>query len=142
MKKSIYVVILSLVIIFSAYALDWQKTNQATVAWDAVTTLEDGTVIPAGDVIKYNVYLANFKTDPNKENPSLLTTTPIVDLQYVITLNTEGRYLVGVSAVRFDSEGTLLEESEVNWSDTNGEYTPNPFGIVHHVPPGKPKNLR
>lgn len=142
MKKTIFIITILTAFVFcgSAGAIDWKKTNQATVAWDAVTVLEDGTALPADDVVKYRVYLANEKTDPDKANPALLGETDL--LEYTITLNTEGRFWVGVQSVRYDSAGVELEVSTINWSDTNGEYTPNPFGIFHHVPPGKPKNLR
>jgi hypothetical protein len=121
-------------------AVEWKKTNQATVAWDAVTTLADGMPIPAGDVVKYRVYLANHQTDPDKANPALLGETDLLD--YTITLNTEGRFVVGVQTVRYDGAGVELEVSTINWSDVNGEETPNPFGIFHHIPPGRVKNLR
>ena len=32
-------------------ATTWKVANQVTVAWDAVTTLTDGTPIPAGSTI-------------------------------------------------------------------------------------------
>jgi hypothetical protein len=137
---SIVAVLIVAVFAIDSNAIDWKKTNQATVAWDAVSVLGDGTALPAGDVVKYRVYLANEKTDPDKANPSKLGETDL--LQYTITLNTEGRFWVGVQSVRYDSAGVELEVSDINWSDTNGEYTPVPFGIFHHVPPGKPKNLR
>lgn len=141
MKRLIVVLAIALLFVCSTVgAVEWKKTNQATVAWDAVTTLVDGSAIPAGDVLKYRVYLANAQTDPDKANPALLGETD--QLEYLITLNTEGRYWVGVQTVRYDSAGVELEVSTINWSDVNGEYTPNPFGIFHHLPPGQVKNLR
>jgi len=145
MKRKIQIIgIIAILLSFwvSALAVDWKVTNQATIAWDAATTLIDGTPVPANNSVKYRVYMANAVTDPNKGNPVLLTQEPISVLEYIITLNIEGKYYVGVSAVRYDDVGFELNESVVNWSDVNGEATPNPFGFVHYIKMGSPKNLR
>ena len=128
------------IIAASGFCVDWRTTNQATVAWDAVNTLSDGSALPAGDIVKYRVYLANAITDPNKANPALIDETDL--LQFTLTLNAEGRYLIGVQAVRYDSALAELGTSEINWSDVNGAATPNPFGIVHYFNPAIPMNLR
>ena len=144
MKKVIVTLLISLVFVVSALSIEWKTANQATVQWDAVTTLSDGNPVPSDNSVKYRVYLANAVTDPDKTNPSLLTTNPISALEYIITLNTEGKYYIGVSAVRYDSTGAEIAdtESDINWSDTNGESTPNPFGLVYYIKMGAPKNLR
>lgn len=123
-----------------AEAVEWKALNQATVEWEAVSANEAGDPLPAGDTVKYRVYLANAVTDPDKTNAVLLGETD--QLEYILTLNTEGRFVVGVSAVRYDDAGTELEESAINWSDVNGEATPNPFGFEHYLKPAVPKNLR
>jgi hypothetical protein len=125
-----------------ANAIEWKATNQVTIAWDATTTLIDGQPIPAGAIIKYDVYISNADTDPDKANPTKLTAEPIDALEYTLTLNTEGRYIAGVKAVRFDTAGAQVAESEVNWSDANGAMTPNPFGLIHYLAPTAPANLR
>jgi hypothetical protein len=137
--------ILTLVIALAAgwaSAVEWKTTNQITIEWDAPTTLIDGAPIPTGAIIKYDIYLANALTDPDKANPVKLTAAPIEALQYTLTLNAEGRYLVGVKAVRMDADGATLAQSETNWSDVNGAMTPNPFGLVHYLAPMAPGNLR
>lgn len=121
-------------------AVNWKVTNQVTVAWDASTILVDGSAIPANHSVKYKVYLANAVTDPEKSNPALIEETD--QLQSTITLNVEGKYFVGVSATRYDENGVLLNESEINWSDINGEMTPNPFGLAHYLLVAPPANLR
>ena len=138
MKKVIVTLLISLVFVVSALSIEWKTANQATVQWDAVTTLSDGNPVPSDNSVKYRVYLANAVTDPDKTNPSLLTTNPISALEYIITLNTEGKYYIGVSAVRYDSTGAEIAdtESDINWSDTNGESTPNPFGLVYYIKMG------
>jgi hypothetical protein len=144
--KIFKVVFLSIVLIFSftflSYAIDWKITNQVTIAWDAVATLSDGSALPANHSVKYKVFLANAITDPDKANPALVTDPPIDQLQHTITLNTEGRFIVGVSTIRYDENGNTVSESAVNWSDTNGENTPNPFGLMFYFPPAEAKNLR
>jgi len=142
MKK----ILLSLLIVTflgmgSAYSLDnWKDTNQVTIAWDQVTTLSDNSMLPAGHSLKYKIYLANAVTDPDKTNPAELGETD--QLNYTITLNVEGKYLVGVSTTRYDETGAFLNESEINWSDVNGESTPDPFGLRHWFRAAVPKNLR
>jgi hypothetical protein len=125
-----------------AYSIEWKAANQVTVQWDAPTTLVDGSPIPAGAIIMYEVYLANAVTDPGKTNPTNLTpNAPISDLSMVITLAVEGKFYVGVKAVRVENNETL-SVSEINWSDANGAATPNPFGLVHYLAPAAPGNLR
>ena len=144
--KKLMILFLSVALIFSfvvmASAVEWKVTNQATIAWDAVTTLADGSVLPAGSIILYEVYLANADTDPNKANPVKLTDPPITALEYIITLNSEGRFIPGVLAIRLDAQGAELGRSTINWADVNGDQTPNPFGLVHYIPPAIPLNLR
>jgi hypothetical protein len=125
-----------------ANAIEWKAANQISIAWDAPTTLIDGQPIPADMVFKYDVYLSNADTDPDKANPVKLNAAPTAALEYVITLNAEGRYIPGVKALRFDAAGAQVSESEINWSDVNGDMTPNPFGLIHYLAPTAPGNLR
>lgn len=124
-----------------ALAQTWHTANQATVAWDAVTTIDNGDPLPATDTIEYVVFLSNAITDPNKDNPVEVATT--TDLEQLITLNVEGSYFVGVKAVRKIADGTNVGESAVAWSDDpqyvlNGET----FGLRYFLPPAAPGNLR
>jgi hypothetical protein len=115
-----------------AQVSNWHIANQATVGWDAVTQLDNGDPLPAGDVVQYVVLLANALTDPNKTNPAEVGT--VTALEYTVTLNVEGRYLVGIRAERI-VEGTKVSESIVAWSDdpayvANGET----FGLSYFRP--------
>jgi hypothetical protein len=132
--------IMTLAFALPGFCVEWRSTNQATIAWDAVTTLDDGSALPAGHTVKYRVYLSNAVTDPEKSNPALLGETD--QLEYTITLNTEGKYYAGVQSVRYDENTVEVGTSVINWSDTNGEMTPNPFGLIHYLPPAAPVNLR
>jgi hypothetical protein len=122
----------------------WKTANQATVSWDGVTTLvhEDGRPIPIpeGDEIRYKVYLANAKTDPNKTNPALITPEAITTTEYTFTLGVEGSFFVGVKSIQYSKvEGTMVPvgESPIAWS-SNPEDSENgkTFGVRYFLPPG------
>jgi hypothetical protein len=142
MKKQLSIAIVILLLVVGvAFAQTWHTANQATVEWDAVDILDNGDPLPATDVIEYVVYLANAITDPDKNNPSEIAT--VTDTSQLITLNVEGSYFVGVKAIRKDSLGEVLGESEVAWSDLpqycqNGET----FGLRFFQPPDAIKNMR
>jgi hypothetical protein len=130
----------------SVWALDWYTANQATVAWDAVTTDVNGDPVPGtGERITYVVYLANSQTDPDKSNPVEVGSTQ--DTQLVITLGTKGSYYMGVKSVveaGNDTDGwTVASESEVAWSDdpqyAQGGVT---FGLRFYPAPSVPGGLR
>jgi hypothetical protein len=136
MKKLLFVVVIVFALAFNANAVEWRTANQATIAWDAVTTFEAGDPIPENHVIRYRVYI---KPD-GAETPGLLGETDT--LQFIVTLAAEGRFIVGVQSVRYDENNIELSTSEINWSDVNGEATPNPFGLVYWLSPAVPINLR
>ena len=136
----IIVSVLTLGLAMSASAVEWHTANQVTIAWDAY----DGVIQP-GDQITYKVY--------SKQLPAgaELLLNEVSTLGATITFTSEGRYIVGVQTVRgvdengdgtFDPDTEQVLESEINWSDTNGEFTPNPFGLRYFINPGKTKNLR
>jgi len=139
-KLTLIIAILAIVSAGFANAVEWHTANEKTISWDAVTTLTDGNPIPANHTLKYRIYLANAITDPDKTNAALLVETD--QLSYSIVLNTEGKYFAGVQTVRYDENNVEVSISGINWSDINGEYTPNPFGIQHFIPTEMPKNLR
>lgn len=124
-----------LLIVGLALAQTWHKADSAIVAWDEVTTLETATgpvPLPAGDMITYRVHL-----QPQGGEPTVLGETEA--LTYTVQLPAEGRWLAGVSALRW-VDGELVGESEVSWSD--GEHAaPAPWGLRFHNPPGQVKGL-
>lgn len=94
--------------------MTWHTPNQSTIGWDAT---------PDTRPITYKVYLT---TSGNKANPTLLGST--TDLTYTITFpQMGGFYITGVSSV-VDFGGANESESSINWSDVDGESTPEPFG--------------
>ena len=114
-----------------AHAVEWHTANQITVEWDAYTD------VTAPDVLKYGVYTRMLPSGA----PVLLheQDTTVV----TITFQAEGRYVVGVTSIRYVGSATGERiESEVNWSDVNGESTPVPFGASYFIVPGHPIGLR
>jgi len=108
-------------------------TNAAVVAWDAVTKLADGSPVPTGDAISYEVLRA---PAGNKASAVVVGETP--QLQFAVTFPSEGDWVVGVRAVR--TTGTERLMSDINWSDVGG--TPNPFVLRYYRGPAVPGNLR
>lgn len=139
-------VLLTMALIFlagymaKAYAQTWHTTNQVTVAWDAVTTLEGGGAIPAGNTVEYATWLNDSILDPGKTNP-LLVSDNILILSCIITFTAEGRYFLGVQAIRKLADGTEVGRSTISWSD-DPAVTPDPFGVMYYVPPASPGGLR
>ena len=132
-----------------AIALDWQTTNQSTIAWDAY----DASAGNPGDEYRYNVYIKL-----QGDTVGTLVSQEQVSTEFTATFTSEGFFIVGVSTVRFvdldlsgsydptvdiDENGDpVILESTINWSDVNGASTPNPFGIRHFVAPLEPGGLR
>lgn len=143
MKNLFLVLVLSLFLVVPTitFGQTWVTTNQATVSWEAVTSLSDGTVIPATNTIKYVVYLSNATTDVDKTKPSEVGT--VIDTTFVITLIDEGKYFVGLKTLRFADDGTLANESIIGWTDDpaivkDGET----FGIRYFLAPNPVTNVR
>jgi hypothetical protein len=131
LKKTMILGILLILSVFitirAAHAFEWVTANQKTIAWDAVTTKTDGTAIPTTDTVEYIAYIANADSDPQKDNPAKVWQGP--ETQTVITLNVEGRFLVGIRAVRKIADGTEVGESTIAWSDTPVATNNSEFGI-------------
>jgi hypothetical protein len=111
-------------------AQEVQYTNQITIAWDPVISLADGSPIPAGDVITYEIF-----------NPDELI-GETTELQYTVTFDHEGEYIVGVRTKRQVTSTGDIVYSEINYSDQNGESTPDPFVVRFIKPVQMAKNLR
>jgi hypothetical protein len=134
MKKIILFILIFFVLIGFAYSFEWRPANQGTVAWDAVTTLSDGNPIPATDTVKYKIYLRD-ELNQITENQETDATSA------TISFSVEGKYHIGVSTMRYKG-AEKLGESGINWSNENGEYTPNPFGFMFYLAPATPVGLK
>lgn len=129
------VVVIGFCFINSAAAVEWHTANSTRVGWDAVTKSSDGSVTFDPAEITYQVYIVNSATDPQKTNPVKIG-APISGTEETITLNVEGRYIAGVSAIR-TVDGTRIGESDIAWSDQ----TPNPWGIQFYAIPPSPTGI-
>jgi len=138
--KYILIALIILFIPFYVYAMDWEKANQITVAWDPVTGLEDGGVISETDVIKYNVYLVDSK---NLEDIALLTEIPILETQFTATFTEEGFFYLGAQTVRLNDAGEELATSVIVWSnDPLAVQDGKVFGVKFFNHPSPPSKLR
>ncbi len=135
MKIRIFILLFCLLLSpFLSHAFTWVAANQADVAWDAVTTLMDGEPVPATDTIKYKVYLKD-------ESDTISEIQETDQVQLTITFPIDGKFLVGVKAVRY--RGTeWLGASAISWSDAGGVTAPDPFGITSYRKPAKPQGMR
>jgi hypothetical protein len=117
MLSKFSVILLALSLAFSTVALcqEWYVANQITIGWDAVTEMEDGQAIPETDIVEYKVYLANTVTDPDKTNPAIIGVA--AECTYIVTLNIEGQYFVGLQTLRMKADRTAIAESVIGWSD-------------------------
>ena len=106
----------------------YYPTNALPVAWDPVT-------VPSGTV-SYKLY-----TKPATGGTETLHST-VTGTTATITFAQEGRYLLGVQAVRTVPNVAPME-STISWSDNpavvQGGVT---FGAQYYVPPAPPANLR
>lgn len=108
--KRLWIIVTILLFAFSfAMSQEIHWADQITVTWDAPEFLTDGTPIPAGDAIAYNMYLR-----PNGETTEPFVAT-VSALQYTYTLS-EGIHEAGVSAVRYIGGAGSPFESEILWS--------------------------
>jgi len=142
------VMILIWLLMFSVWASNafgdivWHIANQATIAWDEVKTIivDDGTSVdlPAGDEVRYRVYVAT-----NKESPVLQTTEPITAMQYTVTLSGEGKYIVGVRSVRYGGEPLVeVSQSVIAWSDDPSVVQGDTFGFKKYYLPSSTMGVR
>lgn len=113
-------------------AQDIIYTDSATIVWDAVTQLGNGDPIPAGWTIEYEVLLS----DP-EEVIGVVSQPTMED----IPVTWHHTRWIGVRAVTTESNGTV-HRSGINWSNINGAFTPNPFGLCSRQGPAVPLNLR
>lgn len=140
--QALIAVVISFLIIPSFVAAqEWITANQASVTWDKVTTFTNGKAIPEDNIIEYKIYLSDLLTDPGHENPIEAGSTNSVE--YTITLGEEGQYFVGLQTIRKLSDGTIVGESVIGWSDDPAiVHNESTFGLRLFFPPPLADNLR
>lgn len=122
----------------TVHSVDWITANQVTLAWGDVSTLEDGSAIPEGDVISYEVFTVpeegNKETDRTLKGETLETSTNI-------TLDPEGFFYLGVRAVR--SKATeRVSVSKIAWTDNPAVMVDGvATGVIFFRVPANPLNL-
>ena len=137
--KKLLLIISILLIASLASAQTWHTANQGTFAWDASTTLVDGSPVPASDTIKYQAYK---RLSPALPTAGEKSGDEITALQQTVSFTVEGGYFVGVTAIRY--VGTeRVSESQVAWSDNpavvaNGQA----FGFKYYLQIAFPTGLR
>lgn len=115
--------------------------NQVTVGWDAVTTLQNGNPVPAGDLIKYEIYLADYPVaEADRENPAAHTLLGETDaVEWLVTLQNEGNYAVGIRSIRYVDGDTVDPDKRIEngfgWSDIDG--VPVPWYLSYFIPAAK-----
>jgi hypothetical protein len=124
-------VALSLLVILpytEAQAVDFMIANQITLTWD-VTAPNN-----VGETIEYAVYIA-----PDGDKGSLTKLWQGPEVEYLVTLTTEGLFVFGLETYRMvDINGTptAVSQAAIGWSD-DPLVAPVPFGVQHYSPPAK-----
>lgn len=107
----------------------WHKGTTHPLAWDAVTTYEDGSPID-GETVSYNLYLKNVQTNVQIKVGSTSESS------LTVVIPERGRYRFGVQAALGE------DVSEIMWSDNalacEGGQT---FG-ARWMNPNWPRNFR
>ena len=113
------------------HEVEWKQANQATVGWTAPEGLQSGAPLPAGDRFAYRVYAKV----QGEEEVAEQTTGPLYEQELTLTFTGEGRFLVGVRALRMRDD-VELSRSPIVWSD-NSEIVAEgqPWGILHYILP-------
>ena len=134
MKRAILLFALLLLVGLAGYG---QATphwaNAAVVEWDAPTALSDGSPIPAGEVVLYDVLVA-----PMADRASFIAQSQVSVAESPVTAPGPGDWLVGVRSVRIIDEQQL--PSTILWSDDPSN--PEPFFLRYALPYGEPGSIR
>jgi hypothetical protein len=116
-----------------ASAQTWYTANQVTLAWDAVPQ-----VLPTDQANKYQVYSRNDLVSIGSPIGGEITAT-----QLVVSFTNEGRYYLGVEAIRYPAGETVgIRSAGKAWSNVAADTNNNPFGVSYFVAPGSPGGLR
>lgn len=133
MKKLIIIIAAILILASPAFSQTWYTANQVTLAWDAVPKVQT-----TDQANKYQVYSRNDLVSLGQKIGGEITAT-----QLLITFTTEGKYYLGVEAIRYPAgETTGLPSATKAWSNVAADTNNNPFGVMFFVLPGAPGGLR
>jgi hypothetical protein len=116
-----------------ALAQTWYTANQVTLAWDAVPK-----VLPTDQANKYQVYSRNDLVSLGSKIGGEITAT-----QLLVSFTNEGRYYLGVEAIRYPAGETVGIKSVAKaWSNVAADTNNNPFGVSFFAVPGGVGGLR
>ena len=140
MKKRIASLIFSIYMLLplGLFAQEVVSTNQLTIYWIQSTSVG---VLPG--TYSYEVYTIPQGADKAIES-NWVWIEEVTDLTYLtstVTFTTEGIHIIGVRTKRLLGDGVTIAYSDMNWSDENGEDTPNPFVASYVQNPTKPTGL-
>ena len=131
--KKFFIIMAILMFAAPAMAQTWHTANQVTLAWDAVSK-----VLTTDQANKYQVYSRNDLVSNGAPIGGEITAT-----QLVVSFTVEGRYYLGVKAIRYpQGETTGIPSVGTAWSNVPGDTNNNPFGVMYFVAPGFPGGLR
>ncbi len=115
-----------------AYGQEVVYKDQVTVYWDAVT--------PTGGSMEYELFLAAHPVVA-PQDPSAHASLVVTDqLEWTVDVDWNTTKAIGVRAVMTMPDASQ-KYSDINWSDVNGEGTPNPFLLVSVQSPAMPLGL-
>jgi hypothetical protein len=140
MKRTLAALLMVAVILCATHAMAqvWYDANQVTFAWDAVTKLADGTTIPAGNTVKYQVY-----SKPNSVSTGVKVGTEITATQLLISFSVEGSYFLGVEALRYNGTTLISKSAPITWSDVAANCQGGvAFGVNYWLSLMQPAGLR
>lgn len=143
MAKKLYLLVVFWIIMlsllcFGARAMDWTTANQITVAWLPVTTLADGSEIPPGDQILYEVFSVPEAGNKTTDRIFIGETNAT---EYVVTFIEEGRYFIGVRSARAIN-AEKISVSTFMWSDDPAACKDGvTFGVIYFIAPGSVNGL-
>ena len=134
MRKA-FVILLLAAALYAQAAPVVVVATKVTALWDPVTKQADGTSIPSGVTLTYDLFLS----PPGDAGPLMYATGITSGAGTLVTLPAAWTaYAIGVRAV-LTSQGVTVN-SAITWSDVGG--TPSPFYCLSGQPPAATVNLR
>jgi hypothetical protein len=121
-----------------AAAEEIHYANRTTLQWK-MTWAEGQTPAPESEMA-YKVY-RTLATAPDKENPEFLAEIRGKDT-FPVAFAKEGKYILGVRAVRYKPGKEEPIESPIGWSDVPENTYDKPFSVQFDLPPEAPTEVK
>ena len=137
MKKAIIILEIIITVVAASSrdiaAQTWYPANQVTLAWDPVAK-----VLATDQANKYQVYSRNDLVSLGNPIGGEITAA-----QLVVSFTVEGRYYLGVEAIRYPAGETVgIKSATKAWSNVAADTNNNPFGVTFFAAPGGASGLR